>query len=310
MKHLPAFALLAVVPSLHAGTPPEPVQVRTVSPEISLTLDAGWRHDDFQWTIAGDRHGKHPNILSDLDWSDLEIVPVSLTAEVKLRDHWRAQLAGSYGWIVDGENRDSDYFLNNRKGEFSRSRADTRGRTVDAELALGYDLPEVARRVVFTPWLGVSYHQQHLNDRNGVQLVDTESGDFGPFPGLDSIYEAEWFGVVFGLDACVKLTEHTRFLFGARYELVTYEANADWNLRTDFDGFTHDARGDGWRLGAGVEWDFAPQWTLGLHASWSLFETDAGLDRTTFSDGSRIETRLNRVAWESVGVRLGVTHRF
>lgn len=278
--------------------------------ELSLALDSGWRRDDFEWTIAGDSQGRHPNVLSDLDWSHLEIVPVSLSAGVRLHDHWRVQLAGGYGWIVDGGSRDSDYDFNNRKGEFSRSHADTKGRTIDAAFAIGCDLPEVTRGVTLTPWIGLSYHQQHLNDHNGVQIIDAETGELGPFRGLDSTYTAEWFGVSFGVDALVRMSVNTRLTFGARYELVTYEADADWNLRPDLRGFEHRADGDGWHLSAGFEWDFARRWTLGVHADWSLFQTDAGEDRTDFSDGSSFKTRLNEVRWESVGVRAGVTYRF
>jgi opacity protein-like surface antigen len=309
---LPLLAL-AATPGAQAGVPEVPALTpppASRSWDIALTLDTGWRHDNLQWTIAGDTSGRHPNILSDLDWTELEIIPASLTADVTLQDHWRVRLSGSYGWIVDGRNRDSDYDFNDRKGEFSRSYADTTGRTIDAEIALGYDLPPMARAVTLTPWLGLSYHQQHLNDRNGVQVVDTEFGDLGPFGGLDSVYEAEWFGVVFGLEACVRLGDTTRLTLGGRYELITYEAEADWNLRTDFEGFDHHADGDGWRLAVGFEWDFAPRWTLGLRAEWSLFETDAGIDHTDFTDGTSIDTQLNEVKWESVGLRAGIVYRF
>ncbi len=316
MKTLLALAPALLLPcvGLQAGPlPPKGVVETAPAPkawELALSLETGWRQDQFQWTIAGDLSGRDPNILSDLEWSDLEIIPATLTADVTLRDHWRVQLSGSYGWIVDGSNRDSDYFFNNRRGEFSRSSADTDGRTIDAGFAIGYDIPLAASRVKVTPWVGLNYHQQHLNDTNGVQQVDRFYGDLGPFSGLNSTYEAEWYGVTFGLDATVRLSDSTRLLLGARYELAEYEAEADWNLRTDFDGFNHDADGDGWRLTAGFEWDFARAWTLGIHADWWLFQTDAGVDHTRFSDGTSVDTRLNEVEWESVGVRIGVTHRF
>lgn len=310
--HGAALWLASAGASLFAGAiaPTALIEPPARAWELSLTLDTGWRHDDFQWTIAGDTSGRNPNILSDLDWSDLEIIPVGITADVRLKDHWRVQLSGSYGWIADGENRDSDYDFNNRKGEFSRSYADTEGRTIDAGFAIGYDVKLADEKVIVTPWVGVNYHQQHLNDKNGVQVVDYYYGDLGPFRGLDSVYEAEWFGVTFGLDAAVRMSATTRFLVGARYELADYRAEADWNLRTDFTGFNHRADGDGWRLSAGVEWDFARRWTLGLHADWSLFRTGSGIDHTDFTDGTSIDTRLNEVEWESIGVRLGLTHRF
>ncbi len=306
-----AFACVLVVSAARAGGPPQ--QAMAVEAprrcEFSLTLDTGWREDDLEWTIAGDSHGHHPNILSDLEWKDVEIVPVALMAEVKLRDGWRVEIGGEYGWMTDGRNRDSDYDSSDRRDEFSRSYADTRGHTIDAEFALGHDLRPVARVITFTPWLGLDYHQQHLNDRNGLQVIDKEFGDLGPFQGLDSVYQAEWFGVMAGLDASVRLSDSTRLKLAARYEHFTYEAEADWNLRSDLSGFSHRANGDGWRLCAGLEWDIAPRWTLELRGEWSLFQTHAGVDHTDFSDGTTDETRLNEVEWGSVAVRAGVTYR-
>ncbi len=293
-----------------AGTA-TPVAFAPAKPvDISLTADTGWRQDHFEWTIAGDQQGRHPNILSNLDWTHLEIIPVSLGAELRLRDHWRVQLGGSYGWIADGRNRDSDYDANNRQGEFSRSHGDTSGHTFDAAFAIGYDLPEVIQRVTLTPWIGLDYHQQHLTDQNGVQDVDTLFHEIGPFGRLHSTYEAEWRGVSLGLDAHLRTSNTTRIVLGARYELVTYYATADWNLRSDLTGFKHRANGDGWRLSAGYEWIPAPRWMLGLHADWSLFQTRAGTDHTDYSDGTSSETRLNEVKWTSVGVRASLTYRF
>jgi len=38
---------------------------------FSLTVDSGLSQDSFEWTIAGDSQGKHPNILSELEWEKL-----------------------------------------------------------------------------------------------------------------------------------------------------------------------------------------------------------------------------------------------
>ncbi len=309
-----ASLLLMAPAATHAGTPEKSV-LATSPPEdlwsLAVTADAGWRQDHFQWTIAGSTAGKDPNILSDLDWTDLEIVTSSLGAELVFKDQWRLRLSGTYGWIVDGDNRDSDYFLNNRRGEFSRSTADTDGYTVDANIELGYDLPAIADRITFTPLVGLGYHRQTLEDTNGVQTVDPLYGALGPFPGLNSQYQANWFGVTFGLESRIRVTDTVRFIAAGRYNLITdYEADGDWNLRSDLKGFKHESDGgDGWLLSAGIEWDFAPRWTLGIHGDWSLFETDHGTDTTRFSDGST-KTRVNEVEWESIGVRAGITFTF
>ena len=51
--------------ALHAGTtsPIADLRPATAASCLSLTLDTGWRLDDFGWTIAGDLSGQHPNVL-------------------------------------------------------------------------------------------------------------------------------------------------------------------------------------------------------------------------------------------------------
>ena len=277
---------------------------------FSLTVDSGLSQDSFEWTIAGDTQGRHPNILSELEWEKLQIIPASLSAEFKMFDHWRARLGGSYGWITDGENRDSDYAANNRQVEFSRSSAETSGRTLDAQFGLGYELPRLLKNVTLTPWIGVAYHQQKLIDQNGVQELDLIYRDLGPFSGLNSCYKSEWRGISLGLESRILLSDTRRIVLNSQYERVSYSASANWNLRTDFTGFHHHAEGNGYRLSLGYEWDPAPRWTLGIHARWSFFQTAAGIDQTNFTDGTHEKTRLNEVEWITLGIHASATYRF
>ena len=305
---LPAAWLITAV--LHAGAPFAAVESKAPSQwEFLLGTDAGWRHEHFEWTIAGDLSGRHPNILSDLDWRNLNIVMAHAGAEITFRKNWHLFLGGGYGWIVSGGNRDSDYDFNNRRGEYSRSTADTRGGTVDADALLGYDF-NVSRAVTLTPGAGFTYHRMRLNDRNGIQVIDTDFHDVGPFGGLDSEYSANWWGAAVGVGAKVRLSEKWRWLTGVRYELLRYHGSAFWNLRRDFVNFQDTANGQGWLLTTGVEWDFAARWSFALLGEYACRRTGAGTDDTLFNDNSHELTRFNRAVWESFGVRAMVRHRF
>lgn len=297
-------------PLLHAGAPSPVTQQQSSSEwDFSVGQYTGWRQDHFEWTIAGDTSGSNPNILSDLDWRHLDIVSVNGQAEVTFRKDWHFRLGGGYGWIVSGDNRDSDYDFDDRRGEFSRSTASTRGSLVNADAALAFDF-QISPRVTLTPSVGFTYHRLRVNDRHGVQVVDTEFHDLGPFDGLDSTYTANWWGPTFGLDTTVKLTEKWRWLAGVRYELLRYRGNGHWNLRPDINDFHDTARGDGWLLTTGVEWDFAQHWTLAVLGDYGHRRTRAGSSDTELSDHSHIKTRFNGAQWESLGARVMVTYCF
>lgn len=304
---LACSALLAMAPSpltaAEAPTAPD-----NDSP-FSFTLGSGWRRDELRWTIAGDSSGRNPNILSELDWTDLEIIPVSLVGELTFLKRWHLALEGSYGTITGGKNRDSDYNSNNRRGQFSRSRAETEGKVLDGSLLLGYDFP-LHSRLILTPWAGVTLRRQDLNDKNGVSEIDTESGETGAFSGLDSKYGAEWRGGVLGLEGKLRLSDRWRLRAGFRYALLDYEGTGEWNLRDDMDGFKHTATGHGWQLQAGAEWDLAPRWTLGVSAFYGRYTTSSGTDETILNDGGRVSTRLNEVEWKTAGVNAAVTFKF
>ena len=276
---------------------------------IRLSLDTGYSQGEFQWTIAGNENGNSPNILSDLDWQNMRIVPIGIKTEVDLWGNWKLRGAASYGRVISGKSRDSDYDGNNRSGEFSRSYADADGsHTVDVALELGYTF-HLHQQLTLTPWLGGSYHQQFLGMTNGVSVLDDE-GPTGKFSGLDSSYDAKWLGGSLGLDMGWSLTANTRILLGARYELLQYEGKGDWNLRDDIRYFDHKADGYAFGLKAGVEWDFTPSWTLGVLLDWATMRTSAGVDRSYFTDGTTESIKFNGARWEAGGIRAGLTYRF
>jgi len=165
------------------------------------SFDAGYRIDDFDWSIAGNAPpafgGNFVNVLSELTWSDLEIFQVEFGIG-KLFPN-RIMLKGSlaYGLIFDGENQDSDYAGNNRTLEFSRSNNSTDdGNTADGSIGLGYYLPLLSDSFGITPLIGYSFHALHLKITEGFQTIPP----FGPFPGLNSSYDALWYGPWVGLE--------------------------------------------------------------------------------------------------------------
>ncbi len=284
---------------------------------FELTAERGYRVDRLDWTIAGQGNGQSPNILSELTWNNL------VTRQTKLKlDLSSGALhlfgSGGYGDIDSGANQDSDYFLDNRQAEFSRSNNGAGGRIADASVGVGYRLEAPASRGYrgyLMPMAGYSMHRQELTMFNGNQTMDpyNDPPSLGPFAGLNSSYDTEWRGVWGGMSFVNEsLASGLKLVLDVKYHMVRYDAVADWNLRTDFahpKSYTHSANGQGVTVAFNVT---SP---LNRHISWLVgvdygnWTTDHGVDTIYFSDGDVGSTRLNEVNWESLSLNLGLMLR-
>lgn len=286
--------------------------------EKSFALDfsilPGYRQDNIKWSIAG-LNGT-PNILSELQWNDLKIG--YLGGEINLDTPWNVVLQGrgGYGTIFDGSNQDSDYFGNDRTFEFSRSNNNSdSGYVWDASLAIGYQFDFIADGEIkpwfsVTPLAGYSYNEQHLRITDGFQTIPA----FGPFPDLNSSYDTTWKGPWLGLDLDIAITDNVDLFTGFEYHFAEYEAQANWNLRTDFQhpvSFTHTANGYGIVASLGGRYRFTDYLALLLALDYQYWNANEdGVDTTFFSNGQILTTGLNEVKWQSFGVNLGLQLSF
>lgn len=279
----------------------------------ALTAERGYRVDRMHWNIAGDTSGQNPNILSELTWNNL----VTRQTKLKLDLHGEALYlfgGASYGDIVSGANQDSDYFHDNRQTEFSRSNNGAGGRVADATVGVGYRFEGVSSPGVkgyLMPMAGYSMRRQELTMFNGKQTVDlSEPPSLGPFPGLNSSYDTEWSSLWGGVSLVNEsLASGLKLVLDFKYHLASYDAEANWNLRTDFahpKSFEHKADGEGVTIAFNVT---SP---LNRHMSWLVgidygnWFTDHGNDIVYFSDGNIGTTRLNEVKWVSLALNLGL----
>ncbi len=275
-------------------------------------LSLGYRMDDINWSIAGNSDGTSPNILSELSWKDLGILQLKIESDISLNNKIYIRSYLDYGAIVDGRVQDSDYTGDDRTGEFSRSNSEAGdGYVGDASVAIGYELwamdDSVGRYLRFIPLVGYSFHRQSLTMKSGFQVIPLN----GPFSGLNSTYEADWYGPWIGADLWFESGADSYFILRMERHWATYYAKADWNLRTDFQhptSFEHEADGTGYIISLG--WQYAPEdsWQYSMAMDYQRWDTDAGLDRTflalpnasCINGGTVCETRLNDVTWKSV----------
>ncbi len=303
-----------VTEKVEQHTGPEAVEIKG-DDAWTLSLASGYRVDKLKFNIAG-LLGT-PNVLSELTWTDLE------AAELSLAFRWRPEsgfyLRGGidYGWIQSGDNQDSDYYGDNRTEEFSRSYADSDGSLIDANAAIGYrfELASTSNffRLGVAPVYGYSVHIQNLNMTDGVQVVTEDGTGLGPFSGLDSSYDTRWDGSFVGLDLDLALGTRHELTWSFEYHWLAYEAEANWNLRSDFEhpvSFRHEANGRGLIARTGYRFRcFSNAW-LGLNLNYRKLETDSGYDKTFFADGTSLITPLNEVIWESWSAGLSLSVNF
>ncbi|HLC18262.1 MAG TPA: TonB-dependent receptor [Thermodesulfobacteriota bacterium] len=294
--------LLFFIPSMARGEPP-------LSAEFSI--DAGYRRDNLDWNIAGTSAGTGPNVLSELAWKDLEILELKAATRVNLLRYVHIRGSVDRGLIFSGENQDSDYLGNFRTLEFSRSNnSSDDGAVWDASAGVGLraELSFDSGTLAIMPLVGWSYHRQDLTITDGFQTIPAT----GAFSGLDSTYEARWKGPWYGAD--ISFTQKDLTLRGTfEYHAASYRALADWNLRSDFAhpvSFEHTADGSGYLVALLIDYAVTERWSVRGGVDYQDWQTDYGVDRTFFSDGSTSDTRLNEVNWDSLSATLGLGCRF
>lgn len=279
-----------------------------------VIFSSGYREDHLSWSIAGP--SDTPNILSELQWNNLQIWEIKGQLEFLLYKRIYIRGYADYGRIFDGHNRDSDYAGNNKSHEFSRSKATAdRGEVFDFSGGMGYQFyfgdcfGLLETDLTFTPIAGYSYHEQHIQDRHGVQLIDrvfNEAGEeiplglLGPFPGLHSKYRAKWKGPWAGFDTCYQICCNWELFGSFEYHWAHYRGIGHWNLRKDFiKDFRQKAKdGHGYLFQVGTSYDFWRAGFVRLTFNYQWMKSGSGSDRTFFITGP-METRFNGATWHT-----------
>ena len=276
-----------------------------------VKISTGYRNDKTTFSIAADASGNAtPNILSELSWR----LP---NAEIRVDGAWSHGSGFTIkGYLAyaktfsGGEVQDSDYALDDRQAEFSRSYSDPRGSSSrDVSLGIGWRIPLSATESL-TPMVGVARFDGDYRMRDGRQVVSAYGFGMplGSFDGLDSTYAPRWRGGWIGIDGAFRAGDRVTVNGGIKQHWFNYEAEANWNLRDDFAhpvSFRHRGDSRGWEAQLGADWAVQPRHQLSFDVSARELRLKDGRDITYFADGSSAETRLNSVLSETWSARLG-----
>jgi hypothetical protein len=312
-----------------------------------ITVSNGIRLDELDWNIASDLSGTAtPNILSELEWTDVMLYEIKAKLEhtfpmeiplIKGRLHIDAEAA--YGGGLSGDNTDSDWNGDDRTEQFSESESDAGGSsTYGVRAALGYQInlnlpknkmerykyggryiyyrkPNPKTYFTITPMAGYSWEAQDFRMEDGVQTLS----DFGftvpvgtALTGLNSEYNTEWSGPFIAAKLDIEDQKHKGRLQG-EFHLLDYEADAIWNLRTDFaqnPSFIHEGDGDGIKLNAEYAYSFSQSTAFTVEATYVDRSIEDGLDTVFFSNGTQTSTKLNEVNSSTQSLHIGLRYKW
>ncbi|PHS29709.1 MAG: hypothetical protein COA95_11400 [Methylophaga sp.] len=278
----------------------------------------GYRQDELNWSIAA--ISGTPNIISELEWQDIEIAIVNIGTTLYLEPNWLLNVDLSYGHIFDGANQDSDYFGNNRTFEFSRSNNSAdEGSVIDASIHAGYKwlaLNNEQATLYLIPKIGFSYHAQFLTMTDAKQTVATTgiTPPIGSFSGLHTTYDATWYGPWIGMDSELTIGKKLTLGLNFEYHYAFYDATANWNLRSDFahpESFTQEAEGYGLVGSVDAKYRLDNKVSLTLSVNYQDWQADRnGINEFFFSDGTSPTSAYNGVNWKSFGANLGLAYQF
>jgi Protochlamydia outer membrane protein len=282
------------------------------------TLGTDYRHAQLDWNIAGNLAGTAPNVLSDLDWHDLEIGQITADVKITVNDRLVFMGRGAYGVILSGKVRDSDYKGDNRTIEYLRSDSKGGGDIADGSIGFGYHyqlFDAMTRRYLdITPLLGYSRHLQYLTISDGQQIIPAS----GPIVNLDSKYDAVWFGPWLGVNLRLETSQDTALSVAVEYHWADFSAKANWNLRDDLShplSFEHTSQGAGFIMSLALSHTLTKNWDVLARLELQNWRTDPGIDtlytiNTTTKALQPTATRLNEVTWQSLSAGVAAIYYF
>ena len=264
----------------------------------SIFYGVGERVSKVDWNIAGNLSGTNPNIISELTWKQVKSHQISIGVNLNEDDYF-LQIFGEYGNIYDGKNQDSDYNSDDRMNEFSRSvNSSGKGYLLDAEILYGQDYFYLGK-IKVSPMIGYGFHRQHLKIYDGAMVIGSAD-----LTGLDSLYEANWRGPIFGIGVNFKKNKSI-FAFDYSFQDIDFNGYTDWNLRSDLKhpkSMTQEGSGSGTKISASYERALSDFSSLSLVGTYYKYSADGVHTFHLLSNDHK--QKLNQVNWEGREIML------
>lgn len=265
---------------------------------------AGFHRTDLRWSIAGNKQGKNPNVLSELIWKDLKGPLAGLKLKYGITDRFAAKVDFSFADIASGNATDRDYASDDRQDVFYNENFQSNaGFDLSFSAALAYVLFSTQKLEV-SPYLGYDLRKQQ------VFLYDFPMAMTYSF--LNSRYQANWQGGLVGLKSNLKAGN---FDFGLDLSgsLLKYRAVARWNLIEQFAqpvSFRHRTRAFSLQGTVDASYRLNKNFSVVLNFGSVYAKGLAGTDEAYYVSGPPVQTQLNEVKSFSCRFGAGFSYRF
>ncbi|UOE49441.1 hypothetical protein MTO98_34155 [Mucilaginibacter sp. SMC90] len=253
---------------------------------LQFDITDGYQRENFHWSIAGNSNGQNPNIFSELKWT--KIGGQSLAASMQWNVYQKFSLYADYirQFITSGTVNDSDYSTDNRSGNTYNETFDAgKGNTQGWALGAGYQL-------IKNGWLNIIPYAGYTNNRQSLYLYDSDNR----FPGLNSSYQTKWKGAFIKAIASIKLIERLKFNADITYNQVSYNAQGNWNLITNFQhpvSYRHHANGYGLNMNVALVYTVSNHIGIQAGAGYLYWQTGNGTDELYLNSGEVDKTQMN-----------------
>lgn len=264
----------------------------------------GFHRTDLRWSIAGNKQGKDPNVLSELIWKDLKGPQAGLKLQYGITKRFVAKVDFSMADITSGDATDADYASDDRQDVFYNEKFQSdAGFDLSLRTSLAYVLFST-QKLQLSPYLGFDLRKQQ------VFLYDLPGAI--SYSYLNSRYQTNWQGGIVGLSTNLKAG---KFNFGLDLSgsLLKYRAVARWNLIEQFAqpvSFRHSTNAfalqGAFDAGYALNKNFSVMLNFGSVYAKGL----AGTDEAYYVSGSPEQTQLNEVKSFSFRLGAGFSYRF
>jgi len=256
--------------------------------KLQVSLSAGRQVEDFNWSIAGNISGQSPNVLSELKWKNVS--GFSYSAALQWNFFQKFVFTGGYSRVSvsSGNVSDIDYTADNRtQPNYNQNFSDNKEYTSAWFAGAGYEVIH-NDQLSLTPFIGYGINRQSL------YIVDLT----GQFPDLNSSYQADWKGPFLKVKSSLKIWGALKLATDVTYNQVTYSAQGDWNLISQFQhpvSYRHSAKGYGISAAANLVYNITPNIAINAGYSYFNWETGNGTDQLYLSSGQVDKTQMNGV---------------
>lgn len=271
-----------------------------------------------------------PNVMTELTWKNLRIFQLESVARILTRSRVYVRGNLSYGVVLAGDYRHSEYGGDNRMGEWSRADLDANnGHTLNASYAAGYKFPrDDDEPWMLAPMLGFAYSSQVLKMEDGTQSISSCApnppfvGGVCPHPagaieGKRERFTGEWYGPWSGLDFAVatgrwRFNAEGEYHWSNRYYGYAHFDNYPIILGLEFPTtYRQRASASGAVARLGARCRLSESWSLTGSAKWESWSAGPGESNfflaDYFPEGS---SDVQRVRWSSTAVSFGGAYRF